>query len=239
MCAVVDRLQMHVTTDVSRQLEEPGCLAKLEQAVEMVCVFVRLGKTDLASADVEWRELAVTCRFYLDESVTPADFVRTNVVPSVVPHGFGDLLDVSGEAVLALAQQTCALELQNQCFSRISERSIERFHLKIIDRGTRLGGDDVFNGSLTYRARSWHRRFDTDTEHIVDGETVLECIDIGYDHVLDRRKVLAHHIPQHALEVDKRFVPVDIRESQLDQDRADVLVFALNSAMRAAIQSGL
>ena len=48
--------------------------------------------------------------------------------------------------------------------------------------------------------------------------------------------MLAHDIPQHGLNVDERLVPVDIWEPQLDQDRADVLVFALYRALRAAIQ---
>ena len=56
--------------------------------------------------------------------------------------------------------------------------------------------------------------------------------DIGYDQVLKRRKVLVHHIPQqYVWMLTERFVPVDVREAQLNQDCADVLMFALYRAM--------
>ena len=48
--------------------------------------------------------------------------------------------------------------------------------------------------------------------------------------------MLAHHIPQHVLDVGERLVSVDVREPQLDQDCADVLVFALYRAAGAIIQ---
>ena len=74
VCAVVDCLQLHVTLDVPRQQEELRLLPKLEQSVEMAGVCVRPGETDLAGADVERRQLAVTRRLDFNESISAVDF---------------------------------------------------------------------------------------------------------------------------------------------------------------------
>ena len=101
----------------------------------MVGVCVCLGESDLAGADVKWRLLAVTCRFDLDESITSADFVRTNVKAGVVAHGFGDLLDASGQVVLAFTPSSRARSNSITSASPASpERSIKRLHLEVVDR---------------------------------------------------------------------------------------------------------
>jgi hypothetical protein len=106
------------------------------------------------------------------------------------------------------------------------------FHQHVI-HGSKGGCCRRSSGLRPVHAGPWLRRCDDGGQDVVDRRWIRRPLDLGFDDCLRSRtssELLENDVTQKRLVVSERLVAADVRNVQIDQDRADVLMLPLDRA---------